>query len=78
MIDTSQKKPLLTHFYCENGAFHDEACCGTCWNTHPKATRGQMFLGSPEQREIEHEAFVGKAVAAGFTEKQAEFMFKCI
>jgi hypothetical protein len=64
-----------SEYNCINGAWHDEPCCETCWNKHPKAQKGEMFIGSEEQKEISKNVWFMKAHNAGFTKKQAEFLY---
>jgi hypothetical protein len=46
---------------CVNGAFHTNKCCNTCWNKHPQAKPGKMFLGTTEQKLIAREMWINKA-----------------
>ena len=65
-------------YKCVNGAYHDSPCCDTCWNNHPAAKEGEMFLGSDEQKEISKYIFYIKSWGAGFTREQTEFLFELI
>ena len=69
-------------YSCKNGAYHDYACCNTCWNTHPVAEKyfkGEDFRMTEtfERIRLRHRRreFEVSARKAGFTEKQIEFLF---
>ncbi len=66
----------FTIYFCRNGAFHDTACNEHCWNTHPLATKGEMFMISEKCEEIQRENFIKKAMKSGFTKNQAVFLSK--
>ena len=63
-------------YRCKGGFYHTEMCCDTCWNNHPEAEKGQMFLGTPKQKGIVEAVFLGEAISAGFTNDQAYFLLK--
>ena len=62
-------------YHCNNGAWHSNICCGTCWNKHPDAIQGKCFLGSDQHTAIIKELWLNDAREAGFTQKQAEFLY---
>lgn len=61
-------------YQCVNGAYHEYACCPECWNTHPKATLGKMFMGSQAWMLLRRQEFIKWAEKAGFTHEQAVFL----
>lgn len=67
---------MANNYKCRNGAHHTEKCCPECWNGHPEAEKGQMFLGTPKQKGIVDAVFLGEAISAGFTNDQAYFLLK--
>ena len=71
---------IRTEFGCINTAFHKDACCNTCWNTHPQhdETKHGMFLGTPLQRDVARKLWIKEAMGNGFTEKQAIFLNKML
>ena len=70
------KLGLLIDYYCENGAYHTNNCCYTCWNKHPNCVKGEMFKLSDEFKKVLKEDFLTSARKAGFTKKQALFLSK--
>jgi len=64
------------NYHCTNGAFHTGYCCDECWNHHPEAKEGEMFLLSPRHDEIVKEIWIEEARASGFTYAQAEFLYE--
>ena len=66
------------NYKCRNGAWHDNICCDTCWNNHPEAIKGKMFLGSKQHEEIIKADWIQKARDAGFTLEQAVFIYAVI
>jgi len=65
-------------YKCRNGAYHDTMCCPTCWNGHPLAESGKMFLGTKEQEAIVKDVWLNKALLVGFTREQAEFLYTSV
>lgn len=63
--------------YCENGAYHGYECCATCWNKHPEVKKGEDYFDKEVRariNEYEHNQAVKRAMKAGFTKKQAEYL----
>lgn len=61
-------------YNCKNGAFHSNECCDTCWNKHPEAVKGEMFMLSRRCGQIILQDLIESCIQAGFTESQAEFL----
>lgn len=63
---------------CENGAWHSNMCCTTCWNHHTLAQPGDSFLHSPIRKQLLDEEwmnnFMDRATDHGFTKFQAQWM----
>ena len=72
-------------YRCINGASHDYTCCETCWNTHPVAEKyfaGKDFRETGTYKRLRlryrEREFKAKARRAGFTDSEADFLFKRI
>lgn len=65
-------------YFCENGAYHSYYCCDTCWNRHPKAKNFEDKSFDKEFRllanEEAYEQAIKKAMIAGFTKRQAQYL----
>lgn len=60
----------LSQYKCENGAWHSNMCCTTCWNHHTLAQPGDSFLHSPIRKQLLDEEwmnnFMDRATDHGF------------
>jgi len=67
----------IHHFYCKNGAYHDYICCDTCANRFKKkGEKGDFRLTHSEEiEESRRFEFLDLARQAGFTTKQAMFLY---
>lgn len=72
----SLKKDL--NYSCDNSAFHEYACCLTCWNTHPQAQKYEDRSFDNRFREWRDKEYrrrrIAAAMKAGFTKSQAEYL----
>ena len=72
------QKEVVRYFYCANGAYHEYYCCETCWNRHPISQKaGKPYFNKKVREEINkevHRLAVKRAMNAGFTKKQAEYI----
>jgi hypothetical protein len=66
----------MDKFECRNLAFHSWPCCDTCWNNYPEAKPDEMFMFSERWREVVKKKYVDRAMLAGFTKEQAEFLYE--
>lgn len=66
----------MKYYKCENGAHHESFCCDTCWNGHPENKLGECFIHTPKYREALKNIFIKSAIDHGFSEEQAEFLYK--
>ena len=74
------KKEIWVHkFSCKNGAFHSDMCCPTCANQYKKDINTDddfRFSHAKEIKKSREEYYVLTAKEAGFTKKQAIFLYE--
>jgi len=68
-------KMKFSDYKCVNGAYHTDACCDTCWNTHPENEEGLMFVLRDRYEELRKKDWIDEARSVDFTYEQAEFLY---
>ena len=81
-MNVEMQPEKIRHYSCQNGAFHANFCCNTCWNRHPETLQYEdrcfdkrflCFIQEEKERR-----FLEAAGISGFSEKQANFLLKCV